>query len=49
MENVKMNIMREIVNLRYDMDFYREEQNWYKVAQIRLEIARLEAMLGETY
>jgi len=49
MENVKMKIMREIVNLRYDMDFYREERNWYKVAQIRLEIARLEAMLGETY
>lgn len=49
MKNVKMNIMNEIVNLRYDLDFYREERNWFKVAEIRLEIARLEAILYHTY
>jgi hypothetical protein len=49
MENMKMKIMREIISLRYDLDNYREIRMFGKVAEIRLEIARLEAMLSETY
>ncbi len=49
MENMKMKIMREIISLRYDLDNYREMRMFGKVAEIRLEIARLEAMLSETY
>lgn len=45
----KLKVMQEIISLRYDMDFYREERNWYKVAEIRLEIARLESLLAQTY
>lgn len=45
----RLKVMQVIVGLRYDMDFYREERNWYKVAEIRLEIARLEALLAQTY
>jgi ribosomal protein L29 len=49
MKNVKMKIMQEIVNLRYEMDDYREMRMFHKVAEIRLEIARLETLLSETY
>jgi hypothetical protein len=47
MEKVK--VMQEIIGLRYELDNYRNDRNWYKVAQIRLEIARLEALLAQTY
>ena len=49
MMNVKMKIMEKIVDLRYEMDDYREMRMYGKVAEIRLEIARLEALLSETY
>lgn len=49
MMNVKMKIMQEIISLRFDMDNYREMRMFGKVAEIRLEIARLEALLSETY
>lgn len=49
MENTKMQIMREIVSLRFEMDDYRQMRMYHKVAEIRLEIARLEALLSETY
>ena len=49
MENMKMKIMREIVSLRFEMDDYRQMRMFHKVAEIRLEIARLEALLSETY
>jgi hypothetical protein len=49
MKNVKMKIMQEIVSLRYEMDNYREMRMFHTVATIRLEIARLEALLSETY
>lgn len=49
MYNQKMKIIEAINNLRYDMIHYREECEFGKVAEIRLEIARLEALLGQTY
>jgi len=49
MMNVKMKILEQIVDLRYEMDDYREMRMFHKVAEIRLEIARLEALLSETY
>jgi hypothetical protein len=45
----KLKVMQEIIGLRYELDNYRNDRNWYKVAQIRLEIARLEALLAQTY
>lgn len=41
----RQDILKEIVNLRYDMDAYREIRQYGKVASIRLEIARLECIL----
>jgi hypothetical protein len=45
----KIKVMERIVNLRWEMDDYREARMYGKVAEIRLEIARLEAMLSKTY
>ena len=47
--NKKMKIMETIISLRFEMDDYREARMYGKVAEIRLEIARLEALLSETY
>jgi hypothetical protein len=44
----KIKVMERIVNLRWEMDDYREARMYGKVAEIRLEIARLEAMLSKT-
>jgi len=41
----RQKILYEIVSLRYEIDNYREARMYGKVAQIRLEIARLEAIL----
>lgn len=41
----QMNINRRIVDLRFEMDDCREFRNFHRVAEIRLEIARLEAIL----
>lgn len=49
MENVKMKIVRTIANLQNEMNYYRELGQFGKVAEIRLEIARLHAIIGETY
>ena len=38
-------IMTQIAKLRYDLDWYREDRKFGKVAEIRLEIARLENIL----
>jgi hypothetical protein len=35
----------QIVSLRYDIDNYRQARMFGKVAELRLEIARLEAIL----
>ena len=35
----------QIISLRYEIDNYREARMFGKVAELRLEIARLEAML----
>lgn len=35
----------QIVSLRYDIDNYRQARMFGKVAELRLEIARLEAVL----
>jgi hypothetical protein len=45
----RLKVMQEIIGLRYELDNYRNDRNWYKVAEIRLEIARLEALLAQTY
>jgi hypothetical protein len=49
MKNIKMKIAQRIIDLRWEMDDYRQARMYGKVAEIRLEIARLEAMLAETY
>ena len=49
MENIKMKIVQRIIDLRWEMDDYRSARMYGKVAEIRLEIARLEALLSETY
>jgi hypothetical protein len=49
MKNVKMKIMQEIISLRFDLDNYKNDRDWNMVRKIRMEIARLEDMLSETY
>lgn len=49
MKNVKMKIVEEIVGLRFELDNYRNDRDWDMVQKIRLEIAKLEDMLSETY
>jgi len=49
MYNVKMKILQEIISLRFDLDNYKEAREWVMVRKIRLEIAKLEDMLSETY
>ncbi len=49
MKNVKMQVMQEIIGLRYELDNYKNDRDWVMVRKIRLEIAKLEAMLSETY
>jgi hypothetical protein len=49
MKNIKMKIMQEIVSLRFDLDNYKMDKDWVMVRKIRLEIAKLENMLSETY
>ena len=42
---MREDIMREIISLRFDLDNFREARMFGKVAEIRLEIARLEGIL----
>jgi hypothetical protein len=49
MKNIKMQVVQEIIGLRYELDNYKNDQDWNMVKKIRLEIARLESMLSETY
>jgi hypothetical protein len=49
MKNVKMQVMQEIIGLRYELDNYKNDRDWVMVRKIRLEIAKLEDMLSETY
>ena len=49
MMNMKQKILRTIVELRFEIDNYRQLRQFGKVAELRLEIARLEALLSETY
>ena len=44
-----MKIMQEIIGLRYELDNYKNDRDWDMVRKIRLEIAKLEDMLSETY
>lgn len=48
-KQMKMKIIQRIIDLRWEMDDYRAARMYGKVAEIRLEIARLEALLAETY
>lgn len=49
MENIKMKIMQEIIGLRFELDNYKMDRDWNMVRKIRMEIAKLEHMLSETY
>ena len=49
MMNVKMKIMDKIISLRFDLDNYKNDRDWNMVRKIRMEIAKLENMLSETY
>lgn len=49
MKNVKMKVVQEIIGLRFELDNYKNDRDWKMVQKIRLEIAKLEAMLSETY
>lgn len=42
---MREDIMRQIISLRFDLDNFREARMFGKVAEIRLEIARLEGIL----
>jgi uncharacterized small protein (DUF1192 family) len=39
-------ITNTIARLRCDINYYREAKMWNRVAELRLEIARLEAILN---
>jgi len=39
-------ITNTIARLKWDADYYRQLKMWNKVAELRLEIARLEAILN---
>ena len=45
----KMKIVETINFLRIEMDGARMDRKFGKVAEIRLEIARLQSLLSETY
>lgn len=45
MNAFQTNVNRRIIDLRYEMDDAREARMFHRVAEIRLEIARLQAML----
>lgn len=49
MKNVKMKIVQEIIGLRFELDNYRNDKDWVMVRKIRMEIAKLENMLSDTY
>lgn len=49
MKNMKMQVVQKIIGLRYELDSYRNDRDWDMVRKIRLEIAKLENMLSETY
>lgn len=49
MKNVKLKVVQEIISLRYDLDNYKMDRDFAMVRKIRLEIAKLEEMLSETY
>ena len=49
MKNTKFQIVREIVDLRFELDNYKNDRDWVMVRKIRMQIARLEDMLSETY
>ncbi len=49
MKNVKMQVVQEIIGLRYELDNYKNDRDWDMVRKIRQEIAKLENMLSETY
>jgi hypothetical protein len=41
----QMNINRRIIDLRFELDDCRKYRNFFRIAEIRLEIARLEGIL----
>ena len=45
MNIIQINVNRRIIDLTYEMDDCRKFRNFYRVAEIRLEIERLQAML----
>lgn len=49
MKNAKMKIVQEIIGLRFELDNYRNDRDWVMIRKIRMEIAKLENMLSDTY
>lgn len=49
MRNVKMKIVETINMLKLELVDARQDEQFGKVAELRLEIARLQAILSETY
>lgn len=41
----KTKVLQQIISLRYMIDNYREARMFWKVAELHLEIARLQAIL----
>lgn len=45
MNTFQTNVNRRIIDLRFELDDCRQYRNFYRMAEIRLEIARLQALL----
>lgn len=48
MNTFQENVNRRIVDLRWELDDCRKFRQFHRAAEIRLEIARLQAMLRNT-
>lgn len=45
MNTFETNVNRRIIDLRFELEDCRQYRNFHRMAEIRLEIARLEAIL----
>lgn len=45
MNTFQTNVNRRIIDLRYELDDCRQYRNFHRMAEIRLEIARLQGIL----
>lgn len=47
MQDVRLNIMKQIIGLRFELDNYKNDRDWKMVRKIRTAIANLESMLSQ--